>query len=163
MKKLIVLVSLLALFLTGCSNSAGNKENDTSNSVRGETAAKDKGASSSNESNQEVKDSVEKEPKYIDESKYENVDLDLVKLINLSVKYINNGDETAYKGLLSSASPINAMPKVKVHKVELLTIGDITDAQAAVETNFWNEDGIEAMRMFVFKKENNEWRIFDID
>jgi hypothetical protein len=109
-----------------------------------------------------VTEEEEPEPVYIDESQYEGDELIFVQLINRSVRYINEENEDGYKSLLASNSPINSMPQGKVNKVELVEIGDPYGSNVAVNVNYW-KDGVEQSRTYVFTKENNEWKILDID
>ncbi|MEX1030065.1 MAG: hypothetical protein WDZ91_08485 [Paenibacillaceae bacterium] len=172
--KLIILFCLVALFLIACSKTT-NKVNESlnkdevhlpvSNSSQVTETAKDQPAKDQPLKKEPLKkEPLKKEPEYIDESLYEGDDLEFVKLINLSVQYINSEDETAYKGLLSSDTGIGTMPNRKVQKVELLGIGDVTETQAAVRTNWWmDENDTSEFGIYVFRKEQNVWRIYDID
>lgn len=157
MKRLVLVCSAI-LFLAGCGDRAVTSAPE-SPSDETQVAPSDKPPPDTPSSSKEAE---EIEPVYIDESQYEGDELAFVQLINRSVQYINGEDEEGYKSLLTSNSPINAMPKRKVDKVELVEIGEPNGSQIAVFVNYWR-DGVEQRHMFVFTKEQDEWKILDID
>ncbi|MCM3785410.1 hypothetical protein M3231_20770 [Neobacillus mesonae] len=98
----------------------------------------------------------------VDESLYEGEELELIKLVNLSVQYRNEGNEEKFKNLLSTNSAIISINKNEISDIEIHAIGDITDTQAVIEANVTTQ-GITNLTIYVFLKENGSWKIADID
>ena len=171
MNKWILACSIL-LLLAGCAGrETPSATNEPSPATQESPSAT---GSPSNESQAVARDSVpaetpssvteaeETEAVYIDESQYEGDALIFAQLINRSVQYINEENEDGYKSLLAGQSPINSLPRRKVDKVELVEIGEPYGSHIAVSVNYWR-DGEEQNRTYVFMKENNEWKVLDID
>jgi hypothetical protein len=164
MKKWIFLCSIF-LLLVGCTGSedlpATNENPPATDSPSNEPQAVAPDSLSS-EPPLPATEAEETEAVYIDESQYEGDALIFAQLINRAVQYINEENEDGYKSLLASNSPINSLPKRKVNKVELVEIGEPYGSNIVVDVNDWR-DGEEQSRTYVFTKENNEWKILDID
>lgn len=106
---------------------------------------------------------TEPEPEYIDESQYEGDEAILVKLINESIKAINIQDEELYWSLLSPKTPIGRMPPKYYSKVSVQLFGVAGDERTAEVFLQEPDDEYETFKLYVFTKENGEWKILDID
>lgn len=142
--------------------ASDNSPPGTSQSSNENKTRTDPSDSSPSEKSSSIPEEEEMEPVYIDESQYEGDELIFVQLINHSVRFINEENEEGYMSLLASNSVVTAMPKRKISKVELVSIGEPNGSHIAVSVNYWRNEE-EQSRMYVFTKENNEWKILDID
>lgn len=110
-------------------------------------------------------------PMYIDEGLYTGDELEMIKLINLRMKYLWEVDENNYMSLFHKDSPINAIPLFKIESTKLrseISIREQKNVYQAVvsvtELRYDSED--ENNPTYVFqkdKKEGAEWLIRDID
>ncbi|PYY30952.1 hypothetical protein [Paenibacillus illinoisensis] len=114
----------------------------------------------------EVKNQVKEEQQvFVDESKYEGEEQELVKLLNLLTKYRNEGDEAAYMALISDEpnTPINQMNPKKLVAVQIDSIDGVTETQGTITATVTLEGASPGSTMYVFHKMNSEWKIYDID
>ncbi|WP_427050997.1 hypothetical protein [Paenibacillus sp. TC-CSREp1] len=123
--------------------------------------------STDQETNQtEETDQVQKEQNpMVDEAKYEGEEKELVKILNLSTKYRNEGNEKEYMGLVSNEpnTPINQMNANKIVDMQVESIDGITDTQGTISANVTLEGSEPGLNMYVFHKVDGMWKIYDID
>jgi len=107
---------------------------------------------------------------FISEDKYEGDELDIVRLINQRIKYVQEGNESKYMELFYEESPINGLPRYKLQKVKLTSDIEICEQRRFYIAVVQAEDIMETGEMFnsqyVFlkPKETDEgWQIADID
>ncbi|MFB5676426.1 hypothetical protein ACE3NQ_08495 [Paenibacillus terreus] len=145
---LIVSVVLLA----GCGESE-TKRIDSVQPANGE-------ADPTENSNEQVN---EEQQIYIDESKYEGDELKLVKLIHLSTKYRNEGNEQEYLKLFDSVT-ITSLPSSKITGIQIDKINFMSEKVGSVRTIVQYENSTEpSIAAYTFNKKENEWFITDID
>ncbi|MEK4438982.1 hypothetical protein [Paenibacillus sp. FSL K6-2862] len=131
-----------------------------------EAKAPDPAPSTGQESNQTEEDQAKEDQQiFVDESKYEGEEQELVKLLNLSTKYRNEGDETAYMALISDEpnTPINQMNSKKIADLKIDSIDGVTETQGTISATVTTEGDSPGSTMYVFHKINGEWKIYDID
>lgn len=110
-------------------------------------------------------------PMYLDEGQYAGDQLELIKLINLRMKYLWEVDETSYMKLFHKESPINGIPLFKIKSTTLrseITIREHKNVYQAVVsvTELRYDNAEEENPTYVFQKDKTkgaEWRIRDID
>ncbi|MFC9707354.1 hypothetical protein ACFTRD_04260 [Paenibacillus sp. NPDC056933] len=170
MKKLTAL-SLLFLFLIACQDKTTNEamqkptipvtESVTDEAIQqkdDEAAApkKDKGIP----------------PVYLDETNYTGDELEIVKLMNVRMRYIWEEDEKGYMSLFDPQSPVSGMPASKVHKVISMSKIKIREQkklyEALVMVTELRENGEEFGPSMVFWKKKADgdaakWVFADID
>ncbi|SDS89915.1 hypothetical protein SAMN05444162_2554 [Paenibacillaceae bacterium GAS479] len=144
---LFVSVTVSALLLAGCGHSE-----------KAENSAQTANQNSNNETANEKQ-------VYIDESQYEGEELALVKLLNQSTKYRNEGDEAKYLALISDDphTPITQMNPNKIIEIRIDGIGDISDTMGTIQASVTTEGTPQGTRTYVFHKANGQWKIYDID
>lgn len=170
MKKLTVL-SLLFLFLMACQDKTIHEavqkptipvmESDTDKAIEqkddeAEAPNKDKGIP----------------PVYLDETKYTGDELEIVKLMNVRMRYIWEEDEKGYMSLFDPQSPVSGMPISKVRKVISMSKIKIREQkklyEALVMVTELRENGEEFGPSMVFWKKKADgdaakWIFADID
>lgn len=100
----------------------------------------------------------------IDESEYSGLELELVKLINLSTQYLNTRDEKAYLSLFTVDSPITQLNAKTISKIEVESINLESQDSAAAATTRWMDSDVEGShKMYTFMKIEGTWKIADID
>ncbi|MDR6726154.1 putative small secreted protein [Paenibacillus amylolyticus] len=99
----------------------------------------------------------------IDETRYEGEELELVQLLNLSIKLRNERNETEYMKLITDDSPVGQMNTKKVTEVKIENIGDISDTQGTISAMIEMEGADSSLITYVFQKKDGEWKIYDID
>ncbi|MFM9279278.1 hypothetical protein [Paenibacillus jiagnxiensis] len=100
---------------------------------------------------------------YIDESKYEGDELELVKLINSSTKYRNEGNEEEYLKLFDSAT-ITSLPSEKISSIQVDNINFISEDVGSVRTTIQYETSAEpSIFTYTLNKKDRKWFITDID
>lgn len=110
-------------------------------------------------------------PQYLDESKYESDELEIVKLINLRVQYLWEGNEEKYLKLFIENGPISQKPNYQIN--ELVIEDEITFQeqkeiyQAVCRIKEIHTDQTESSTGYVFRKDKHDdqavWMIADID
>lgn len=141
-----------AVLLAGCGESK-TKEADSAQSTNQEENPVEN-------SNKQVN---EEKQIYIDESKYEGDELELVKLINLSTKYRNEGNEEEYLKLFDSIT-ITSLPSTKIASVQIDNINFMSENVGSVRTTIQYETSTEpSIFTYTFNKKDSEWFITDID
>lgn len=110
------------------------------------------------------------EAEYIREDKYTGDELDIVRLINQRIKYLQEENESEYMKLFYTDSPINGMSKFKLRAVRLTEDISIQQQKQAVVALARAEDVVSTGETFnsqyVFiksKRTHDEWKILDID
>ncbi|PWW40794.1 MULTISPECIES: hypothetical protein [Paenibacillus] len=170
MKKLTVL-SLLFLFLIACQDKTTHEavqkptipvtESVTDEVIEqkddeAEALNKDKGIP----------------PVYLDETKYTGDELEIVKLMNVRMRYIWEEDEEGYMSLFDPQSPVSGMPVSKVRKVISMSKIKIREQkklyEALVMVTELRENGEEFGPSMVFWKKKADgdaakWIFADID
>ncbi|CAM3134665.1 hypothetical protein PALU110988_03825 [Paenibacillus lupini] len=100
----------------------------------------------------------------IDESEYSGLELELVKLINLSTQYLNARDEKAYLSLFIVDSPITQLNAKTISKIEVESINQESKDSATAATTRWMDSDFEGShKMYSFVKLKGTWKIADID
>lgn len=103
----------------------------------------------------------------VDESIYEGDALEITKLINLSIKYRNEGDAAAYRKLFGPGSNMNELqPDAK--PVEEMQIADIHYSEkdgASIVYPMIKREGDTGLWMpgYALLKKDGKWLIYDID
>lgn len=136
MKKLVLLLMVMALFIQGCNET----------------------------------DPESSSPQYIDVNKYSGDKLDIIKLINLRMKYIAEDNEKEYMSLFTPNSPINGMSRYKLKTVTLTSEIKISNhknydmALVRTEEVFIENEISNVQYVFVKEKgQDDRWMILDID
>lgn len=170
MKKLTVL-SLLFLFLIACQDKT------THEAVQKPTIPV---TESVTDAAIEQKDDEAEAPKkdkgippiYLDETKYTGDELEIVKLMNVRMRYIWEADEEGYMSLFDPQSPVSGMPVSKVRKVISMSKIKIREQkklyEALVMVTELRENGEEFGPSMVFWKKKADgdaakWIFADID
>lgn len=145
----ILLLSMLLLAGCGQSNTNGNSERSTNSDI----------------TNKEQNDVANEQQVYIDESSYEGEELELVKVLNKSIKYRNERNENEFMALISNEpdTPIKQMNLKKVINIQIDRIGDISDTTGVIQALITTENAPQSSTMYVFHKINGQWKIYDID
>jgi hypothetical protein len=100
----------------------------------------------------------------IDESEYSGLELELVKLINLSTQYLNARDEKAYLSLFIVDSPITQLNAKTISIIEVESINLESQDSATAATTRWMDSEFEGShKMYSFVKIEGIWKIADID
>lgn len=113
----------------------------------------------------------------MDESKYSGDELEIIKLINLEMKYLYEEDTQGYISLMQpdgNLYPVDAstfrLPEMKIQHVELQKGPAIKEQKAIFEARVdlveYRYDQAEINAMYVFRKgkqEGDPWKIFMID
>ncbi|WP_217596587.1 hypothetical protein [Cohnella sp. GbtcB17] len=99
----------------------------------------------------------------IDENKYSGQELELVQIINKSTKLLNDRNEREYLALFAKSSPVSQLNKKKVTRIEVVSLGPINKDTASVETKIWMDTEPETTKLYSFTKEDDVWKIYDID
>jgi hypothetical protein len=119
-------------------------------------------------------------PEYIDESKYSDDELEIVKLINLHIRYLYEENLSEYRKLIWPTSPINPdpiddsypFPRYKIKKVNFRDDIIITEQNnvfqgvVPVEVQTYNDENNIMSFVYVVlkgKKPDDKWMILDID
>ncbi|OWR30048.1 hypothetical protein CDO73_13330 [Saccharibacillus sp. O23] len=103
----------------------------------------------------------------VDESIYEGDALEIAKLINLSIKYRNEGDAAAYRKLFGPGSNMNEL-QPNAQPVKEMQIADIhyseADGASIVYPMIKREGETELwMPGYALLKKDGKWLIYDID
>ncbi|SDM33628.1 hypothetical protein SAMN05428961_11448 [Paenibacillus sp. OK060] len=114
---------------------------------------------------QEKEQVKEDQQVFVDESKFEGEEQELVKLLNLSTKYRNEGDQAAYMDLVSDEpnTPINQMNSKKIADMQIDSIGEISESQGTIIATVTTEGSTPGSTMYIFHKTKGVWKIYDID
>lgn len=89
--------------------------------------------------------------------------MELIKLVNLITEYRNNGDEESYFSLFDSKlDPNRNMPSHKITTIKFESVKVISDDLATAAVFVTTTDS-EYTQIYTFSREDNEWRIADID
>jgi len=153
-KKNVVIASMvisIIIFLSACGQEETNKNSDSSGqNITSET---------------ETNTVTEKKEVYVDESKYTGDELALVNVLNQSIKFRNEGNETEYMALISDEpdTPINQMNTKKIEDIQVDHIGDISEKMGTIQATITTEGVSPGSTIYVFHKVNNVWKIYDID
>ena len=162
MKKFTVL-SLLFLFLIACQDKTTNE------AFQKPTIPVTESVTDEAEAPKEDKGSP---PVYLDETKYTGDELEIVKLMNVRMRYIWEEDEKGYMILFDQQSPVSGMPISKVRKVISMSNIKIREQkklyEALVMVTELRENGEEFGPSMVFWKKKADgdaakWIFADID
>ncbi|QOS77693.1 hypothetical protein JNUCC31_23455 [Paenibacillus sp. JNUCC31] len=170
MKKLTAL-SVLFLFLMACQDKTTNEAMQkptipVTESVTEETI-KDKDDEAA-----APKEDKGTPPVYLDETNYTGDELEIVKLMNVRMRYIWEEDEKGYMSLFDPQSPVSGMPASKVRKVISMSKIKIREQkklyEALVMVTELRENEEEASSSMVFWKKKADgdaakWIFADID
>ncbi|GKU79183.1 hypothetical protein [Paenibacillus sp. L3-i20] len=118
-----------------------------------------------------MESTIPESPTYIDEANYEGDELEVIKVINLRVKYIWEENESDYMKLLYKDSMVSNFPSDKIVGISLRDTISITEQkyvyQAVVQVMQKRLDSTaEQISVYVLlktKEENASWTIQDID
>jgi hypothetical protein len=100
----------------------------------------------------------------IDQSQFTGDELELIKLVNLSVEYRNKGDEKSYFALFNSnVDPNRKLPLQKIVQMRLESIKVFNEDSAMIVAYAITESDGEFARTYTFTMENSKWKIADID
>ncbi|TVX91759.1 hypothetical protein [Paenibacillus agilis] len=104
----------------------------------------------------------------IDESKYEGMELEMIKLVNLHAKYVNERDHNNFKQIRQS--PDVNLPNYKVMNFEILEFSNMKKTQGYVSVNmtyvgFESKVVESGIRNFFIaqNKETKKWFVKDVD
>lgn len=172
MKKQFIVIVMLILLLTACGNQNAVEEqgNIQSPVIAQKETPKDE-AAVTKETNPERSTSSLVSPTYLDESKYQGEELEIIKLINLRIQYLWEGNEESYMKLIYEQSPLINFPAYKLEKASLRSDisfkeqSKIIQAVIGVEEVRLGEDE-ERNYVYVFSKRKEEgakWGYQDID
>lgn len=106
-----------------------------------------------------------RKPEYMDENQYVGNERDVVRILNMFMKYTNLRDVESRLNLLSDNNSLNQdylYPIILGMKIRSFEFKD-NDQTAIVYTTMEYEGGSDWNPMFVLLKENEEWRIGMID
>lgn len=103
----------------------------------------------------------------VDESIYEGDALEIAKLINLSIKYRNEGDAAAYRKLFGPGFNMNEL-QPNAQKVKEMQIADIHYSEkdgASIVYPMIKREGVADIWMpgYALLKKDGKWFIYDID
>ncbi len=107
---------------------------------------------------------VENEVVYLDQFQLTGDELELVKIANLAAEHQNNGDEQAYFSLFDSKRDPNM--KMASHTITgmLLESASVkSETSALLVALVTTVENGENTRLYRFTRENDEWKITDID
>ncbi|MET1174582.1 hypothetical protein [Paenibacillus amylolyticus] len=112
----------------------------------------------------EEKDQVKEEQSvYIDEAGYEGDELEMIKVVNLSTKYRNEGNEEEYLKLFNGKN-MNSLTSMKIESIKLEDISFMSDKVGTVRTEIKYDNAEEpSIALFVFEKSNNKWILSGTD
>lgn len=151
-------VLLLFVMILGCTSQSENTKNASGTATPLSTSQTTNSPISGNQSLSPSNDQT-----IIDEKKYSGQELDLVQIINKSTKLLNDRNESEYLALLAKGSPISQLNKKKITRIEVVSIGPINKDTASVETKIWMDTEPETTKLYSFTKEDDVWKIYDID
>jgi hypothetical protein len=106
-----------------------------------------------------------REPDYIDETKYSGNERDVVRTINLFMKYSNLDDDQSQLGILSTNHNISLdyiYPMVHGIEIDEFQFKDNDQTSIVYTTIDYDGEG-KSSRMIVLFKETNEWKVGIID
>ncbi|MEK4439173.1 hypothetical protein [Paenibacillus sp. FSL K6-2862] len=112
------------------------------------------------EANEQVK---ENQQVYIDESGHEGDELELIKIVNLSTKYRNEGNEEEYLKLFNPNN-MKTLTPMKIESIQLESVNFRSENVGTVRTTIkydTKEEPGEAL--FIFEKTDNKWIISGTD
>ncbi|WP_315795023.1 hypothetical protein [Paenibacillus sp. BIC5C1] len=169
MKKLIVM-SLLFLFLIAFQDKT------THEAVQKPTISVTESVTDEAIEQKDDEEATKKDkgtpPVYLDETKYTGDELEIVKLMNVRMRYIWEEDEKGYMSLFDPQSPVSGMPISKVRKVISMSKIKIREQkklyEALVMVTELRENGEEFGPSMVFWKKKADgdaakWIFADID
>ncbi|RAW19378.1 hypothetical protein DC345_00955 [Paenibacillus taichungensis] len=169
MRKLIVM-SLLFLFLIACQDKT------THEAVQKPTISVTESVTDEAIEQKDDEEAPKKDkgtpPVYLDETKYTGDELEIVKLMNVRMRYIWEEDEKGYMSLFDPQSPVSGMPISKVRKVISMSKIKIREQkklyEALVMVTELRENGEEFGPSMVFWKKKADddaakWIFADID
>ncbi|WP_336785871.1 hypothetical protein [Paenibacillus sp. MMO-177] len=87
---------------------------------------------------------------HLDESNYTGEELELVKVINTSTRYLNARDEKNYLALTSKDSLITQLNPKLITKMIFKEFGPITNTSATVRVESWRETDYSIIRTYTF-------------
>lgn len=118
----------------------------------------------------ESEELIYEEPLYLAEEEYQGDELEIIKLMNLRMKYLWEENESDYMALIDENSPLGFSPKYKIKEIKLLRNIVVQEQknifQAVVSVNEARYDDQEYNYTYVFRKNKEEgstWKIADID
>ncbi|RAI97364.1 hypothetical protein DET54_105328 [Paenibacillus pabuli] len=170
MKKLTVL-SLLFLFLIACQDKTTHEAVQKPTIPVTESVTDEVIEQKDDEAEAPNKDKGIP-PVYLDETKYTGDELEIVKLMNVRMRYIWEEDEEGYMSLFDPQSPVLGMPVSKVRKVISMSKIKIREQkklyEALVMVTELRENGEEFGPSMVFWKKKADgdaakWIFADID
>ncbi|MFS0857535.1 hypothetical protein [Paenibacillus taichungensis] len=170
MKKLTAL-SLLFLFLIACQDKTTHEVVQKPTIPVTESVTDDLIEQKDDES-EAPKEDKGIPPVYLDETKYTGDELEIVKLMNVRMRYIWEEDEEGYMSLFDPQSPVSGMPVSKVRKVISMSKIKIREQkklyEALVMVTELRENGEEFGPSMVFWKKKADgdaakWIFADID
>lgn len=157
---------MIILFIT-CLTACGDQS--TKQAIQSTPLATNESQSTPN--TEETPNSAEpKEPLYLAEEDYQGDELEIIKLMNLRMKYLWEENESDYMALIDENSPLGFFPKYKIKEIKLLRNIVVQEQknifQAVVSVNEARYDDQEYNYTYVFRKNKEEgstWKIADID
>ncbi|CAM2977367.1 hypothetical protein MHB84_04760 [Paenibacillus sp. FSL F4-0087] len=170
MKKLTVL-SLLFLFLIACQDKTTH-EAVQKPTIPVTESVTDEAIEQKDDEAEAPKEDKGIPPVYLDETKYTGDELEIVKLMNVRMRYIWEEDEEGYMSLFDPQSPVSGIPVSKVRKVISMSKIKIREQkklyEALVMVTELRENGEEFGPSMVFWKKKADgdaakWIFADID
>ncbi|MGW7162389.1 hypothetical protein [Paenibacillus taichungensis] len=170
MKKLTVL-SLLFLFLIACQDKTTH-EAVQKPTIPVTESVTDEAIEQKDDEAEAPKEDKGIPPVYLDETKYTGDELEIVKLMNVRMRYIWEEDEEGYMSLFDPQSPVSGIPVSKVRKVISMSKINIREQkklyEALVMVTELRENEEEASSSMVFRKKKADgdaakWIFADID
>lgn len=112
----------------------------------------------------EEKDQVKEEQSvYIDEAGHEGDELEMIKVVNLSTKYRNEGNEEEFLKLFNP-NHMKTLTSMKVESIQLESINFMSENIGSVETTIKYDTKQEpGIALFVFEKKDGKWIISGTD
>ncbi|MFB8374558.1 hypothetical protein ACWIE6_18880 [Paenibacillus taichungensis] len=112
----------------------------------------------------EEKDKVKEEKNvYIDEAGYEGDELEMIKVVNLSTKYRNEGNEDEFLKLFNP-NHMKTLTPMKVESIQLESINFMSENVGSVRTTIKYDTKQEpGIALFVFDKTDDKWIISGTD
>ncbi|MDR6726224.1 putative small lipoprotein YifL [Paenibacillus amylolyticus] len=152
-KKFLLASTLIlsVVLIAGCG-SDGAKEPGSNLNTDQET--------SKTEGNEQVE---ENKQVYIDETGHEGDGLELIKIVNLSTKYRNEGNEEEYLKLFNPNN-MKTLTPMKIESLKLESVNFRSENVGTVRTTIKYDTMEEpGEALFVFEKTDNKWIISGID
>jgi len=148
-KKFILTISSIlisAFLLSGCSHDDRSKP-PTSNQPNPQESTQNE-VQTQPDGNQQV---------YIDEAGHEGEELELIKIVNLSTKYRNEGNEEEYIKLFAPNN-MTTLTAQKIESLQLESISFMSENVGTVRTKVKYDHGNEAeIALYIFEKDDNQW------